>query len=123
MSLFSLIDTLSLQANPQQASKMRAYLREQFDFLGIRTRQIHDLCKEPFKVAKQQQQIDWDFVDCCWQNQYRELQQIAIGYLMVMQPYLLPQDLNKLKQLVITKSWWDSVDGVYVIMLKPIHNG
>ena len=35
---------------------------------------------------------------------------MAANYLKVMQSYLKDSDLPKLEQLVVTKSWWDTVD-------------
>ena len=35
---------------------------------------------------------------------------MAANYLKAMQSYLKDSDLPKLEQLVVTKSWWDTVD-------------
>ena len=35
---------------------------------------------------------------------------MAANYLKAMQSYLKGSDLPKLEQLVVTKSWWDTVD-------------
>jgi len=35
---------------------------------------------------------------------------VAANYLKAMQSYLKDSDLPKLEQLVVTKSWWDTVD-------------
>ena len=35
---------------------------------------------------------------------------MAVNYLKAMQSYLKDSDLPKLEQLVVTKSWWDTVD-------------
>ncbi|WP_257842302.1 DNA alkylation repair protein [Streptococcus pneumoniae] len=35
---------------------------------------------------------------------------MAANYLKAMQSYLKETDLPKLEQLVVTKSWWDTVD-------------
>ena len=54
--------------------------------------------------------IDWDFVDTCWEKEPREYQYVAANYLKAMQSYLTKDDLPKLERLVVTKSWWDTVD-------------
>nr|WP_180709753.1 DNA alkylation repair protein [Streptococcus pneumoniae] len=54
--------------------------------------------------------IDWDFADTCWEKDPREYQYVAANYLKAMQSYLKETDLPKLEQLVVTKSWWDTVD-------------
>ena len=35
---------------------------------------------------------------------------MAANYLKAMQSYLTENDLPKLERLVVTKSWWDTVD-------------
>lgn len=96
----------------EQAIKMSAYMRDQFPFLGIPTPKRRLLCKEYFKIAKSEKQIDWDFINNYWQQPYREFQYVAIDYLALMQKYLTLIDIPKLKELIIAKSWWDTVDGL-----------
>nr|WP_308215306.1 DNA alkylation repair protein [Streptococcus pneumoniae] len=54
--------------------------------------------------------IDWDFADTCWEKEPRKYQYVAANYLKAMQSYLKETDLPKLEQLVVTKSWWETVD-------------
>lgn len=56
--------------------------------------------------------IDWNFVQECWQQEEREFQYVATDYLNDMQTYLKKDDINHLKKLITTKSWWDSVDAL-----------
>ncbi|HET8063773.1 TPA: DNA alkylation repair protein [Streptococcus pneumoniae] len=54
--------------------------------------------------------MDWDFADTCWEKEPRKYQYVTANYLKAMQSYLKETDLPKLEQLVVTKSWWDTVD-------------
>nr|WP_257639497.1 DNA alkylation repair protein [Streptococcus pneumoniae] len=63
-----------------------------------------------FPEAKKTKIIDWDFADTCWEKNPRKYQYVAANYLKAMQSYLKETDLPKLEQLVVTKSWWDTVD-------------
>ena len=45
----------------------------------------------------------------CWQQPYREFQYIAMDYLDKKKKELRPEDFPKLKELAQTKSWWDSI--------------
>lgn len=109
-SLFTLIDTLSLEGDAEQAKSMSAYMRDQFEFLGIRTPKRRQLCREVFKKATKTGKIDWKFAEICWQKPQREYQYIACDYLVKMKKFTTLEDLPKLKKLVITKSWWETVD-------------
>lgn len=108
--LFTLIDTLSLEGDVEQAKSMSAYMRDQFEFLGIKTPKRRQLCREAFKNARKTAKIDWEFVELCWQKPHREYQYIACDYLVKMKKFTTLADLPKLKKLVITKSWWETVD-------------
>ena len=66
--------------------------------------------KPYFKEAKREKKIDWDFVEYCWQHEKRESQYVAAHYLKSLQKFLEITDFEKLKKLVIKKSWWDTVD-------------
>ncbi|WP_304653079.1 DNA alkylation repair protein [uncultured Ligilactobacillus sp.] len=108
--LFTVIDMLSLEGDAKQAKSMSAYMRDQFEFLGIKTPKRRQLCRAAFKNAKKTAKIDWEFVEICWQKSQREYQYVACDYLVQMKKFTTLEDLPKLKKLVITKSWWETVD-------------
>lgn len=107
-----LFQTFYQQADPEQAVKMSAYMKGNFPFLGISTPLRRQLSKDFLKEAKRKGKIDWAFVEECWQMAEREFQYLATDYLETMQVYLTEDDLPSLKQLVVTKSWWDTVDSL-----------
>lgn len=84
-------------------------MRHQFFFLGVAAPERNALYKKYFPKAKTKI-IDWNFVDTCWRKEPREYQYVAANYLKAMQSYLTENDLPKLERLVVTKSWWDTVD-------------
>jgi len=91
---------------------MSAYMRNQFDFLGIPTPYRRSLSKEFIKAAKRDNLINWDFINYCWERPEREFQYLAIDYLNAVAELLKRQDLPKLKRLAVSKSWWDTVDSL-----------
>lgn len=98
-------------ANPKQATPMAAYMKNQFPFLGIKTPERRKRCRSFFKEYRHEG-IDWEFVDTMWQLPEREFQYVAIDYLTSKKKDLTNEHLPKLKQLIQTKSWWDSVDNL-----------
>jgi len=112
MDFKNLYIDLENRKDADQAKQMSAYMRDQFQFLGIPTPMRKVLCQKYFKAAKAEEAIDWAFVDSCWLQPYREFQYIGMEYLLLMQKYLTPLDIPKIKELIITKSWWDTVDGL-----------
>ena len=108
--LFDLAEALFLAKDPLIADQMAAYMRDHFEFLGIKTPKRRQLCRTAFAKASATGEISWDFVFFCWQQPYREFQYIACDYLIKLKKYLTLTDLPKLKELVANKAWWDTVD-------------
>ena len=105
--------TLLTAADPVQADKMSAYMRRQFVYLGIPTPKRKELTKDFLKAYRS---IDWSFIEDCWQRPEREFQYLAIDCLIKTQNQLKLEDLPKLRNLVINRSWWDTVDALDVII-------
>ncbi len=97
-----------------KAEAMAAYQKNQFDFYGIQTPLRRQLSKTFLKDKAAVEEIDWDFIMAMWQENYRECQYLACDYLRQsrVKKRLTVSDLAKLKQLIVTKSWWDSVDSL-----------
>jgi 3-methyladenine DNA glycosylase AlkD len=102
---------LEQQANPEAAGAMSQYMRNQFPFLGIKSPQQKALFKQfideqglpkPSQVEPLMREL-WD-----WPQ--REYQYVALSFLGKFQKQLTPQHLPLFKDLIVTKSWWDTVD-------------
>jgi len=106
MDIFTLLRS---NANPEQATPMSAYMRDQFAYLGIPTPQRKKLCADFLKAQKA---IDWSFIFKCWEQPEREFQYLATECLSKVKALLTPADIPNLKRLITTKSWWDTVDGL-----------
>jgi 3-methyladenine DNA glycosylase AlkD len=103
--------TFIAQANRENASAMRSYMRDQFDFLGIKTplrrALIKDLGKVDFNLTDLEQ-----LVRALWLLPQREYQYAAIDLLATHKKKLDVSQLCLLLGLAQEKSWWDSVDGL-----------
>ena len=109
MDVEELVKELKAVANPDDAVAMKAYMKNKFEFLGVKTPARRKLAKAFFK-QQTDSVIDWDFINEAWSNSYRELQYAALDYLETRKKLLTPSDLPRLKKLAQTKSWWDTVD-------------
>lgn len=111
----------------KQAEKMSSYMQNKFEFLGIRKPQLKEITK-PYLKESRKYDFDWEFVNICWGKDYREAQYIAINYLSMNLKKLTDKDLPKLKQLIVSKSWWETVDsldamvGSIVLKNKQLEN-
>ena len=109
MNVEELKKELKAVAIPNDAMAMKAYMKNKFEFLGVKTPARRKLAKVFFKQHTDSV-IDWNFINEAWNNPYRELQYVALDYLEIRKKILAPSDLPRLKKLAQTKSWWDTVD-------------
>jgi 3-methyladenine DNA glycosylase AlkD len=102
-------------ADPEKAIVMSAYMRNQFTFLGIPTPERNKLSRDLYKNTDKET-VDWSFVFKCWDQPEREFQYLAVGYLSLVKAALAPADIPNLRKTAITKSWWDTIDGLDMII-------
>ncbi|NMC26821.1 MAG: DNA alkylation repair protein, partial [Syntrophomonadaceae bacterium] len=109
-SRFSILEEFRQNSDPVNAVPMAKYMRSQFTFLGIPRTKRDQLQKVFLQAAKRSRIIDWEFVMQCWDLPEREYQYLAMDYLVVLCQHLQPPDMQRLEQLIVSKSWWDTVD-------------
>ena len=97
-------------SNPERAISMSKYMKDQFSFYGIAAADRKNLYKDFLKQEKKQEKLDWAFLDQCYADDHREFQYLAYEYLLAMKKQLSFEDISLVKDLVMKKSWWDTVD-------------
>ena len=110
MKLLDLITDLEENHNELLAESMSKYMQDKFRFLGVRGATRTKIYKKYFPDARKTKTIDWDFVENCWNKEEREFQYVVVYYLKAMQKFLKREDISRLKYLIVTKSWWDTID-------------
>ena len=109
--VLSLKTLFKQNANPARAGPMKKYMRDQFDYLGIKT---------PIRVALQNEFIKenglppLDELDSIsrdfWGLPQREFQYTATSLIGRLENKLEPEFITTIEYLLVTKSWWDTVD-------------
>ena len=103
------------QANAENAVPMKKYMRNQFEFLGIKSPKQKALVKQ--FVAEnglpELSQVD-NLVRELWSWPEREYQYVALALLDKLQKRLTPDSVPLLENLITTKSWWDTVDSIAI---------
>lgn len=109
----NLIQKFQSHRDEPTAIPMAAYMRNQFPFLGIKTPMRKALLKEQLSECQLPE------ANCLKEEVWalyclpeREYQYAAIALLDKMKIHLSLDDLPFLRQLVESKSWWDSVDSI-----------
>jgi 3-methyladenine DNA glycosylase AlkD len=99
------------KADEQNAVQMSAYMKGQFPFFGIKTPQRREIEKEFFlETGMLKQPFNEEFVLSLWELPERELQAAAMDYIEKFLKQLNKEHFYLMKQLITTKSWWDTVD-------------
>lgn len=111
----ALIDRLkaTYEANRDEelAAPMRAYMREQFPFLGIKRDTRDELDRailegEPAPTEAALARV----ARACWKLPEREYQYFAQKYLRKHAKVMSASFLDVAEELITHKSWWDTVD-------------
>ncbi len=97
-------------SNADNAFSMSKYMKHQFAFCGIQTPLRKKLFRDFLKEEKRKKEIDWDFLDRCYEDEHREFQYLAIDYLTAMKNRLCYNDVFKMLRYIKSKQWWDTID-------------
>lgn len=115
-----IIDIFKENRNEENSVYMKKYMKDKFEFLGIKSSKRKELQKEFFKDIDKKSPIDKTLVNNLWSKNYREYQYLAIDYLIKKKKKLEKEDILFVKELITNKSWWDSVDLIASHLLGEI---
>jgi 3-methyladenine DNA glycosylase AlkD len=100
-------------ADPDAAQPMKAYMRDQFEYLGIKTPDRRELLRKFFTQhgLPELNELEAILLEL-WHLPEREYQYTAIGLLGKFEKKLPPEFVDTIEHLLTTKSWWDTVDSL-----------
>ncbi|PIC63837.1 DNA alkylation repair protein [Sporosarcina sp. P13] len=106
-----LVHIFSEHADEDYAVWSKNYVRNQFDFLGIRTPIRRKLIKQFIKEngLPQNDKLK-DIIFSLWDLPEREYQKAALDILEHTKKNLTTDDMSWLSTLIVKKSWWETVD-------------
>jgi 3-methyladenine DNA glycosylase AlkD len=111
--LQSLQNLYQQYANPINAVPMKKYMRDKFEFLGIKTPESNALFKQFIRENGLPEVAHIDsLVRELWTWPEREYQYVALTFLDKLQKQLTPEAVPLLEHLITQKSWWDTVDSI-----------
>ncbi|MFJ5621952.1 DNA alkylation repair protein [Peribacillus loiseleuriae] len=98
-------------ADAEYAKWSKKYMRNQFDFLGIRTPIRRKLTKQFLKENGLPPKNELEtIILTLWEKPEREYQKAALDILEKIKKNLTPDDMPWLVSLLKNKSWWDTID-------------
>ena len=100
-------------ADPVQAAPMKKYMRDQFEYLGIKTPQNPALQKAFYKEQGLPELSELDeILRDLWSLPEREFQYVGMGLLGKFEKQFPAKFIDTVEYLIVTKSWWDTVDAI-----------
>jgi 3-methyladenine DNA glycosylase AlkD len=119
--LSRLAEVFPAAADPERAIAMRAYMREKFPFLGIPSPLRRTLAREVLAGLARPEEEDLRRVAlACWELPEREYQYFACDWLRRHGPNCSAAFLDTARHLVVTLSWWDTVDALAAHLVGPL---
>lgn len=95
-----------------RAAPMRAYLLDQFDFLGIPTPARRAAIKDLVALPQPDAAAVLAAAELLWRLPEREFRYAAIDLLRRQQRRLDPSHLPAIQALLLREPWWETVDGL-----------
>jgi len=111
--LVPLITLFQENANPTQAGPMKKYMRDQFEYLGIKSPQFKVLFKNFIDQYGLPTVSDLaSIVYSLWNLPQREFQYLAVGFVERLENQLPPKFIKTIEYMIVNISWWDTVDSI-----------
>lgn len=110
---------LRAKANREVAIPMEDYMKNNFSFLGIKTEERRSIFNE--NCTKYKDEIKSNFRSIAWSlftMKEREFHQCGMDLIIkeIKKKYVL-EDIQLIEKMLITNSWWDSVDALAKYLL------
>jgi 3-methyladenine DNA glycosylase AlkD len=114
----SLLILLREHAQADLAKQMEGYMKNKYRFLGIQSPLRRSLSLPLLKEwGMYKLPIQADFVRMLWDQEEREFQNVALDYLAKHVKQLEAEHIELLRELIVNKSWWDTVDGIAISLV------
>ena len=103
--------------NSADSRAMKKYTRDQFEFFGLKSAQRKALSSKFLQEELSPSEIR-EFVQMLWKQPEREFQYFALDYMdkhikiFADCPEEFDASVGCVKDLIMTKSWWDTVDRI-----------
>lgn len=108
--LDQLEEALVQHAQPELAERMKAYMKNQFDFIGIQKPLRAEICKPYFKALQASKADPGEILLFCWSKNEREWQYVGMDFALKYSKKWPSNWLAIMEHCITNKCWWDTVD-------------
>lgn len=109
-----------LLANKENATAQKAYMKNKFEFFGLKTKERDAITKDFIKNFGLMSENDLlKLVKQLYSQPERDFHYTAIDLVAFHKKNWNQQTLNLIEFLLINNSWWDSVDDINSVLIYP----
>ncbi len=102
-------EELHAVADPNKAPAMRAYMKDHFDYMGVQSVKRNEILKS--WIPETRSLNFWELIFGLWEQNEREFQYVALELFKKRKAKDFEiEDIPFIRDLIVTKSWWDTVD-------------
>jgi 3-methyladenine DNA glycosylase AlkD len=107
-------------ADADEAAKMKKYMKDRFDFYGVKSPERKELYREHrlLNGLIPDGQLG-DITRWCWAAPQREWQYFVMEFLGKVARKVPPETISLYEYMIVNKSWWDSVDFLASNLVGP----
>jgi 3-methyladenine DNA glycosylase AlkD len=121
--LFPLLSDFEAGRNPENAYWMKKYMKDQFEFYGVKTPERRAMVKSFLKKYGMPPAGEFKPVIMeCWAHEYRDWQYVAVSLLLEYIKKPERDIIGLFEFMIVNKSWWDTVDGIAGWLVGPLFN-
>ena len=104
-------EQMSSLSNAQQAKDMKRYMKNLFDFYGVKSPERKQIFSGFWRRHKSGYSSESQkLINLLWEDNHRESQYLAMDLITKLLKQLQLDDLDFIESLVMKKPWWDTVD-------------
>jgi 3-methyladenine DNA glycosylase AlkD len=103
-------------ADPELASWSKKYLRNQYEFFGIKTPLRREIVRQFFRERGLPGQDKLGrLIRTCWELPERDFQYFALAVADKFYKKATPEFMEDIEFMILNKSWWDTVDYIAAV--------
>lgn len=104
---------LKKQENKVDAGPMKKYMRDQFDFFGLRSPILKEAVKNFIRENGLPESNELSsFIKEAWAKPEREMQYAALAVADKLKKQMTKEDIQWIEYIIVNKSWWDTIDHI-----------
>lgn len=109
----NIVDIFLENSVPENIKPMSDYMKGKFEFFGIKTPERREVSKKFFTEFGYPAEEEFEkTIRDLWNRPQREIHYFTLDLINKLQGKLANNYLDLWEELILTNSWWDSVDGL-----------